>query len=325
MARRANLKKGIKGPMKMKQLGGFGGSGMVQAQADLKKKRQQKEAEAANRAAANASPRAKKQNTPQGSMAKDQKGSFIEPNKELKFGGVKKYKQGGIEDRDAGYGSSLKKDEYAGRTTRPKHANLMIPTKRPHAPVGKWATWDRDDDIKETGLNTESSRSRVQEAVNTKNKQWGEGFSEAFAAARKAGKGTFTFKGRTFGTRKKGESQEEYNAAMKRASGRDQKMSTTSSRGPSQIENKKPTASLQATRVTVPKVEEKNRKQKRQERKASKNSTSPMTDRRTKSISKTSSKSGPSKPKPSKSKSEEMGMKKLNKALGRPMKRGGRY
>lgn len=314
MARRANLKKGIKGPMKMKQLGGFGGSGMVQAQADLKKKRQQKEAEAANRAAANASPRAKKQNTPQGSMAKDQKGSFIEPNKELKFGGVKKYKQGGIEDRDAGYGSSLKKEEYAGRTTRPRRSNSITPKPAPSNPPNTESLKD-----------TSSTTPKVQAAVAAKNKQWGEGFSEAFAAARKAGKGTFTFKGRTFGTRKKGESQEEYNAAMKRASGRDQKMSTTSSRGPSQIENKKPTASLQATRVTVPKVEEKNRKQKRQERKASKNSTSPMTDRRTKSISKTSSKSGPSKPKPSKSKSEEMGMKKLNKALGRSMKRGGRY
>lgn len=322
MARRANLKKGIKGPMKMKQLGGFGGSGMVQAQADLKKKRQQKEAEAANRAAANASPRAKKQNTPQGSMAKDQKGSFIEPNKELKFGGVKKYKQGGIEDRDRGYGSSLKKDDYAGRVTRPAVSKTM-PKKSGKVPTDTAEKMRSNQ--QSIGKNTETSMSRTTKAVDAAREKWGEGFSSAFAAARKAGKGTFTFKGRTFGTRKKGESQEEYNAAMKRASGRDQKMSTTSSRGPSQIENKKPTASLQATRVTVPKVEEKNRKQKRQERKASKNSTSPMTDRRTKSISKTSSKSGPSKPKPSKSKSEEMGMKKLNKALGRSMKRGGRY
>lgn len=83
MARRANLKKDIKGPMKMK------------------------------------------------------KGSFLEPNKELKFGGVSKYKEGGSKS-----------------------------------------------------------------------------FNQAFAEARKAGKKTFEWNGKSYGTRRSGESQEQYRAAL---------------------------------------------------------------------------------------------------------------
>lgn len=45
------------------------------------------------------------------------------------------------------------------------------------------------------------------------------GFSDAFAAARKAGKTTFTYNGKSYGTRKAGETQEQYRAALAKASG----------------------------------------------------------------------------------------------------------
>ena len=185
-------------------------------------------------------------------------GSFLEPDKELKFGGISKYKKGGIEDRDAGYGSSAKKDEYAGRTTRPGRS-----TSSPSKPAAQIPN------IKRTGLtNPSSSKSRVQEAVNTKNKEWGEGFSAAFAEARRRGKTTFEFKGRSFGTRKKGESKAEHEAAMQRArpQAMQKKQAGNISTG---VEGPK----LQASRVTVPQT--KSRKDRRQENKSKrKNSTS---------------------------------------------------
>lgn len=184
-------------------------------------------------------------------------GSFLEPSKELKFGGTSKYKRGGIEDRDEGYGSSLKKDDYAGRTTRPNRSTPLQP-KSAQVP-----------NLRRTGLTNEnSSKNNVQAAVSTKNKQWGEGFSAAFAEARRRGKTTFEFKGRSFGTRKKGESKAEHAAAMKKA--RPQSMAKKQAGNISTgVEGPK----LQASRVTVPQA--KSRKDRRQENRAKrKNSTS---------------------------------------------------
>lgn len=126
------------GGAKKKQLGGAGGYGMVMAQSELLKNKSKK------KSASNESPRAKKQSTPQGSSAKNQEGSFIEPNKEVKFGGVK-YQQGGEKKQS---------------------------------------------------------------------------FNEAFAAARKAGKMTFEWNGKSYGTRRADETKSQQKSKMAaRASG----------------------------------------------------------------------------------------------------------
>lgn len=70
------------------------------------------------------------------------------------------------------------------------------------------------------------------------------GFSDAFAAARKAGKTTFTYNGKSYGTRKAGETQEQYRAALGKASGTSSKptsMQPVQRREAGQVSRQQPT------------------------------------------------------------------------------------
>lgn len=62
-------------------------------------------------------------------------------------------------------------------------------------------------------------------------------FSDAFAAARKAGKTTFTYNGKTYGTRKAGETQEQYRAAIS--------TQPAPRKAPSQVPNPRPAPTIQ--------------------------------------------------------------------------------
>lgn len=68
----------------------------------------------------------------------------------------------------------------------------------------------------ETGV---KPRSESQNTATTP-KSGSSGFGKAFAAARKAGKMTFKFNGKTYGTRRKGETPEQHKIAMDKASGK---------------------------------------------------------------------------------------------------------
>lgn len=71
----------------------------------------------------------------------------------------------------------------------------------------------------ETGV---KPRSESQNTATT-TKSGSSGFGKAFAAARKAGEMTFKFSGKTYGTRRKGETPEQHRIAMSKASGKSPK------------------------------------------------------------------------------------------------------
>ena len=182
---------------------------------------------------------------------KTKKGSFIEPNKELKFGGTKgKYQTAGPikkrskVDEDVYTGkrpTRFKMDPATGRpagTGRPakspskmdkiatgivpagsKQGDGSSPTKkvldRLGSRAGKSTQGPKATKI-ETGV---KPRSESQNTATTP-KSGASGFGKAFAAARKAGKMTFKFNGKTYGTRRKGETPEQHKIAMAKASGK---------------------------------------------------------------------------------------------------------
>lgn len=212
-------------------------------------------------------------------------GSFLEPDKELKFGGISKYRSGtsggeGVKKTTSGY-SGVGRPLTQGGNRRKQIESSMQPKNAKPIDSG------RPKKLKNTDVleNTKISRSRHQEAVDTTNKQWGEGFSAAFAEARRRGKTTFTFKGRSFGTRKKGESKAEHEAAMKRSRPQSMKKKAAGN-----IDTGVEGPKLQASRVTVPQT--KSRKERRQENKSKrKNSTSSVQTAASPKYSKSSGKS----------------------------------
>lgn len=129
-----------------KQLGGAGGLGMVRAQSALKKQKAKAAAEAKTQGKRTA-------NTTSGypNVGRPLQSDMIEPDKELKFGGVKKYQ------------------------------------------TGSYPTYNKSSD----------------EAKS---------FRDAFAAARKAGKMTFEWEGRSYGTRRADETKDQHAANMQKVS-----------------------------------------------------------------------------------------------------------
>lgn len=235
------------GGAKKKQLGGAGGYGMVMAQSELLKKKGKK------KSASNESPRAKKQNTPQGSSAKNQEGSFIEPNKELQFGGVDRF----VESR---------------RRTMEKKNNI-----------------DTSKNLTSDGMSKPAPKATAKAAPAAEKKSSGPSFNTAFGDARKAGKKEFTWNGKKYNTRKAGESPEDYNKAMSKSSGskanttsgianvgrptqqggnKKQPMSSMKSKSAGQISTGAKSVGLQKSSFTVPKAESKSdvRKAKRADR-----------------------------------------------------------
>jgi len=74
------------------------------------------------------------------------------------------------------------------------------------------------------------------------------GFSDAFAAARKAGKTTFTYNGKSYGTRKAGETQEQYRASLSKAGGSASSKPAPqpmTRKGPSTIPQQRPAPTIQ--------------------------------------------------------------------------------
>ena len=256
MARKANLKKGVKGPMKMKS------------------------------------------------------GSFLESNKELKFGGVKKYVRGGNpESKNQDLLSYLtarekltisdptekiriaterrnkaqnNREESSGNNTNASKANTTSGYPNVGRPAVQGGNYRRNMpsastrpptqlDSKAPKRSGELGETEGQKRITTEKKAAKKEFKSAFAEARRRGKTTFTLNGKTYSTRQKGESSEQHSSAMK-SSGPQAMTSRTVSR----VESNAPKAQLQQTRTTVPVPEDKTKLKDRRaaKRKATKSSTS---------------------------------------------------
>lgn len=148
---------------------------------------------------------------------KMKRGGYLEPDKELMFGGKSKYLKGGAATTSgrANIGRPTQEPKIGsadypkggigtprGATTsgllnigRPTQSGSGSPT--PPAPAPK------------TAAGSGSAASKPQPKGSTS-------FNQAFAAARKAGQTTFTWNGKSYGTRRADETPEQHKAAMMR-------------------------------------------------------------------------------------------------------------
>lgn len=190
MARKANLKKGIKGPQKMRyQMGG----------------------------------------------------DFMEPDKELKFGGL--YEKGGFKKKQKGGAKPPIPDGTSAKPGLPQSAY----SDAAKAAAAKYGP-SRGQGVARPATPTSAYMAASDKATGRFSapaaKPKSSGFSDAFAAARKAGKTTFTYNGKSYGTRKAGETQEQYRAALGKASGTSSKptsMQPVQRREAGQVSRQQPT------------------------------------------------------------------------------------
>jgi len=110
----------------------------------------------------------------------------------------------------------------------------------------------------ETGMSARERAHNTPQGSSRKNKQ-GEfqeestSFSKAFAAARKEGKFTFKWNGKTYGTRRSGESMEQHREAMKKADPAPNiRPTTTPKLKTKEIENTMPEKKLQVSKPAAP-------------------------------------------------------------------------
>lgn len=238
------------------------------------------------------------------------KSSFIEPNKELRFGGIKKYQGAGpvIEKKDPMTGRDVASGDVAvtggtGRAVPSNPVTGMSPRQRAqNTPQGSSqktkqgesvyteSTMDRIgratvppgskkgdgksttskllDKLGNTGGGGKSTKGGKATKVETDTKPKTEtkktsgssSFGKAFAAARKEGKFTFKWNGKTYGTRRSGETIEQHRRAMKKAGGdtpAKSKTTTTETKPTPSSTPKTETKSETKTETTTPKAETK--------------------------------------------------------------------
>ena len=280
MARKANLKKGMKGPQKMRyQMGGdfmepnkelkFGG---LYEKGGFKKKKAAGNNPNVISPATSASYRVKKKNIPMSPTNEKMKG-IVQNASAMSYNssvGDKGQYQPPMSITSsmlkslAGYGAESRASMGAAEVKpKKKQKGGPIPdgtTSRPGLPqsaysdaakaaAAKYGPSRGQGVARPTSAYMAASDKATGKSSAPAAKPKSSGFSDAFAAARKAGKTTFTYNGKSYGTRKAGETQEQYRASRSKAGGsassKPAPMQPMTRKGPSTTPQQRPAPTIQ--------------------------------------------------------------------------------